>query len=236
MNISHTLIIPDIHEQITALRSDIVPLIEQATHVVFLGDWFDTFSKDKCAIEMCRFIQEHTGEKYTKLLGNHDCHYFFNHHWFMCSGFKPHTMMVVKNVLTPEDIEQFKIYTQIGKFVLSHAGFHPETIKYFHPTVEKEALDLARRGEFHPVFHAGLARGGQANFGGPTWLDWNYEFLPMGTPQIVGHTHVDGSVRVKDDNGVVSYCLDSGLKHVMWTDGQDVEIVSFEAIKMGSGL
>ena len=222
---SSILVDPDLHEQYTTLMGKVEPLMEQADKTIFLGDWFDTFG-DHNVEEMCGYIKGTRGdEKIVKLLGNHDCHYFFDHNGFMCSGWQPRTRMVVDQLLEPADIEEFKLFTQVGKFVLSHAGFHPATLQYFHPTVEKEALRTAREGGFDPIFSAGKARGGWVPVGGPTWLDWNQEFVPLATPQIVGHTYKRGQVRTKNDQGVMSYCLDSGLKHVMWTDGEEVEVV-----------
>lgn len=221
-----TLIVPDIHEDFPTLESKIVPLMVQARKVIFLGDWFDTFSKMKYQLDMCRFIKSVAhNEDMTVLLGNHDCHYFFSHQWFQCTGWHAHTKMIVSTQLEESDIRAFKIFTQVGKFVISHAGFHPATLQHFHPTVEKEALESARDGEFHKIFGVGKVRGGWEPAGGPTWLDWNQEFVALGTPQIVGHTRGE-KVRTKECEGVTSYCLDTGLKHVMWTDGEAVEVVT----------
>lgn len=224
-----TLLVPDVHERYEHFVEKVLPLVNNAERVVFMGDWFDTHEKDKNPKEMCRLINElmisDVDGRFTFLLGNHDCHYFFTHGWFACSGYNPHTLMAVQTMLDVGVKEKFKISTQVGKFLVSHAGFHPATMQYRHDTVEEQALDLAHAGAFHKLFAAGHSRGGTEPFGGPTWLDWS-ELVPMNTPQIVGHTFSKEGVRIKSsDDGINSYCLDSGLRHVLWTDGENVEIV-----------
>ena len=46
----------------------------------------------------------------------------------------------------------------------------------------------------------------------------------MEQAQIVGHSQGD-EVRVKETDGVKSYCIDTASKHVLWTDGDEVEVV-----------
>jgi len=223
-----TLIVPDVHESHDTFMTKVLPLVENAERVVFLGDWWDTFNKDKRVKEMCRLISElmtfDIEHKITWLLGNHDCHYFFSHAWFACSGYNPRTLMVVRSMLSTEERGRFKISCQVGKFLVSHAGYHPETLQYRHDTVEEQALDLAQAGAWHRLFGAGQSRGGEERWGGPTWLDWQ-DMVPHNTPQIVGHTFNE-KVRVKSSSdGVNSYCIDTGLRHVLWTDGENIEIV-----------
>lgn len=221
-----TIIIPDVHGQVGKLRNLDDTLIPQAEHVVMLGDFFDSFAPS-VQHDTAAWIRDHVGdEKFTFLWGNHDCHYAFSHPYFRCSGYQPLTQTIVNTVLTSEDWSRLKVFTKVGDYLVSHAGFHPTTMHYVdNPDIAGKALDLAFAGEFHNMWNAGVARGGTAAFGGPTWLDWNQEFVPLEVPQIVGHTK-GPDVRVKQHaDGAKSYCIDTNLEHVCWTDGKDVEIV-----------
>ena len=110
-------------------------------------------------------------------------------------------------------------YLAIFKDMLIHTSGHRRC--------GSAALDLAFNGDFHAMWSPGIARSGYAPVGGPTWLDWNQEFKATEVPQIVGHT-IATKVRTKvhKPSGETSYCLDTALRHVMWTDGEDVEIVT----------
>lgn len=206
-----TLIISDIHEQplkLEALKSR----IKAAKRVVFLGDWLDTFAKPKPTEATIALMKEFLGyDNCEFLLGNHDCHYFFTHSLFRCSGYDFHTQALVNELLTEDEKRRFKLSTLAGNketFLISHAGYHPSMNK--HMANEQDALDCAFRGEFHPIFGVGYIRGGWQDVGGPTWLDWNNEFVPLPEiKQIVGHTK-DDKVRSKDG----SFCIDTNLNHI----------------------
>ena len=220
----NTLIIPDVHERYDTLLS-LRPLMDQATRVVMLGDFWDTYTPYGKAKVMAEWVKAHVHDpKFDILYGNHDCHYAFTNGMFMCTGFKHQTHQAIHNVMETDDWSQFQLYVKVGKYVVSHAGFHPKTTKLMEQA--SDAIDLAFAGEFHPLWSAGFARGGSQPVGGPTWLDWKEEFTPIeGMPQIVGHTH-GPDVRFKSvPDGERSYCLDTGLKHVMWTDGDKVDVV-----------
>jgi hypothetical protein len=219
-----TLVIPDIHEQIKKLLL-LEPLLDQAERVVFLGDWFDSFYQDR-AVETAWWLKKHLDDKrFTFLLGNHDCQYAFNHPLFTCSGFNPGKKAKIADILTEDDWRQFKVYTQADGFLLSHAGFCPTTIRMATSAVQEDALDKAFRGKLTDVFAPGIARGGWEQKGGPTWLDWRREFSPVpGVKQIVGHSH---GKEIRGHSG--SYCIDTGLKHIAWIEGDEVTIEQFVA-------
>lgn len=211
-----TLIIPDIHERdLTILTQPIA----DAERVVFLGDWFDTFNEHRVG-PMCSAIEQYIDDpRCTLLLGNHDCHYAFNHGGFMCSGYAAHTKIVVNARISDAMWRKFKLFTHVGPYLISHAGFTEGTLQYARPEVEREAIDDALRGECGPIFGVGKVRGGWLPKGGPTWLDWNHEFIHIdGIPQIVGHTMGREVRSVGEQEEFRSYCLDTGLMHVMWVD------------------
>src|SRR3990167_1512703 len=254
-----TLIIPDVHERFDRLMSALYPRIERADRVVFLGDWFDAFGPVGLfkVGQMCGFIngnidgvgvydgrfvdRSETDQPWdriipaTFLLGNHDCHYFFRHSGFQCSGYNNLKKDVIDANVTQGIIEQFKISTQVCPYLVSHAGYTEQTLQYRTDAVEAEALKAAYAGKFDPLFGAGHARGGWQPVGGPTWLDWNQEFEHINDcPQIVGHTN-GTNVRVKGPNtthtqynkdgtvevhepGLQSYCLDTALHDIAWVE------------------
>ena len=215
-----TLIIPDVHGDLPTLKA-LAPAIDEADRVVMLGDLFDSFQPYD-AEGICEWTLEHIyNPKFVFIHGNHDAHYFFNHPYFRCSGYQKVTQKLVDELLSTKERRQFKLWTEVGPFTVSHAGFHDKTMRYKTPQDHETALDAAFNGMFHPLFMPGSARGG-FGVGGVTWLDWQYEFqdLPK-LPQIVGHSRRDGIVRKKGR----SYCIDSGLQAVCWVNGGDIEIV-----------
>lgn len=220
-----TLIIPDIHERLPKLWNIEETLIPQAERVVMLGDFFDAW-RDHHVADTATWIAEHlSNPSWTFLWGNHDCHYAFKHPYFKCSGYSAATQLIVDSILTQQHWRVFKPYTRVGKFLVSHAGFNSQTIGMMKPSVAEHALELAFNGGFHKLWMPGAPVGGTGT-GGVTWLRWEEEFEALSMPQIVGHTGANGvRTKVHGPRGAISYCLDTHLHHVMWTDGKDVEIV-----------
>jgi hypothetical protein len=218
-----TLIVPDVHQQTIKLNS-LRDLFDEAERVVFLGDFFDSYVPGGLMNTIEWLNANFANEKFEFLFGNHDCHYAFSNRNFRCSGYTDDSAALISQHLNPAVWERFKVFTRVGCFLLSHAGVRPETLRYSEPDVEQEALMLARSGSFHPLWNAGWARGGRAQFGGPTWLDWRHEFIGVpAQPQIVGHTN-GKDVRVKGPN----YCLDTNLTHVAWVTGYAVKVVRID--------
>lgn len=247
-----TLIIPDIHERIDRLHKALDGHIEKADRVVFLGDHFDAFGPRNLARlgEICRFIngnidgytiEDAPGNDNTAkvlpatfLLGNHDCHYFFDHNGFKCSGYDPVKHQFISANIPGVIVEKFRIFTRVGPYLVSHAGFTEATLPYAKLEVEEEAIRTALAGGFDPIFGAGRARGGWLPVGGPTWLDWSAEFEHIDDmPQIVGHTQgkdvrtkgttkaeskVDPNGDITVDLGLMSYCLDTALRNCAFVD------------------
>ena len=213
-----TLIVPDIHEQIEKLWNIAETLFPSAGRVVMLSDFMDCHGSKHHVRDTAIWIKEHP--EVEKVWGNHDCHYAFKHPMFRCSGYSTHTQIEVNSILTFAEWSQFKVSTMVGKFLVSHAGYHPSKLQYRDQ--EQAAIDSAFSGACHPLWIPGFSVGGPVPLGGPTWLRW-WELEPIeGLPQIVGHT-IGKEVREQDGN----YCLDTQLRHVMWVDEEtnEVEIV-----------
>src|SRR5574343_655847 len=115
-----TLIVPDIHENLTDLK----PILSGMDYdnVVFLGDWFDKYHGDN-SIETAKFIVERmkSNPKDIFLLGNHDLHYFSDLIIYRCSGFTKQRYINANSIVRPF-IDRFKLVHIQGKAVFTHAG------------------------------------------------------------------------------------------------------------------
>lgn len=233
---SRTLIVPDVHEQIDVLLKLEADQIKRASRVVFLGDFFDTWKEDeRHPALICQWLKESLDNPaYTILFGNHDISYAFSGP-FRCSGWTQDEATIVNTMLAQSDWRKFHLFTEVGKFLISHAGFHPKTMHFAKEDVAKKEIEQAlTQGNYTPIWGAGYCRGGRSPRGGPVWLDWREEFIPFSQAQIVGHTYEAGPMRVKvyndelDNDGkpipVESYCIDNGLKGVLWVDDDTNEV------------
>ena len=217
-----TLFIPDVHERVEVLKK-LEPLMEKADRVVFLGDFFDTFSNDKQALATAQWLKPRLYDsKFTVLWGNHDCHYAFTHPMFRCSGYLHSTQTILDKEFKEDDWRRFKPFTRVSKYLVSHAGFRPETKKLLEEA--RQAVENASKGMFHNFWMPGWSVGGPAKFGGPTWLRW-WELKDIGDPQIVGHTPLE-KPEIKEDGSIN---LDTHSKYVAWVD-EDSGKVSIEEV------
>lgn len=166
------LVIPDVHEKVDKLRL-LEPLMQQADRVVFLGDFFDAWTGDGRR-ETAHWLKNNVhNDKYEFLLGNHDCHYAFQNSNFKCSGYDDHKQQYINRILRAADWRRFKVYSLIGCYTLSHAGFTADNVVRLRTReAEAQALQMAFDGGFHEMWQCGYARGGNAPSSGPTWLDW----------------------------------------------------------------
>jgi hypothetical protein len=244
---SYTLIVPDIHENLAVLTGDtLINLEHEAKRVVYLGDYFDTFIKCDAPMRRLSAVADEVAwraaypDKFTMLLGNHDIHYQFKHPWFRCSGYQSEKRDTINRHMG-EVWLNMPVFTWVGKYLVSHAGFHPATLPIVASSLEEattthladlkarlegnqeNSLDLLRQGYAHPWFLAGATDGGMG-FGGPLWLRWPLFHDIPNLPQIVGHTPSrDELTRIRG----ASYCIDNSAKAGLkvWNDGL-VETVS----------
>ena len=251
------LVCPDVHERLDRLAIIEERYFPKADSIIMLGDFFDAFGPEDLdrVRQMCQWLNKHAnGYRYEDgdlgsklipiqfLLGNHCVHYLFPHDGYKCSGYSVRKQGVIDKYLSYETKQAFRIFTKVGAYTLSHAGFHEATLGYAKREVEKDALETAFAGGYDAIFGAGRARGGSHPVGGPTWLDWNFEFEHIDDfPQIVGHTNgkdvrvkgpntthtqfnQDGTVEVHEP-GTKSYCIDTALHNIAWLDN---DVVTFE--------
>lgn len=217
-----TLIIPDVHEQYNDLLK-LEDRMEEADRVVMLGDFWDTFQPEGQQGLITTWLLEKLWDpKYTVLWGNHDCHYAFDRSEFLCTGYNPETKRLLRKEMSEDVWRRFKIFTQVGPYMVSHAGLNSKTLYLVEK--EKEALEKAFAGGFHPMWQAGRASGGYAEFGGPTWLRW-WELEDVGIPQIVGHT----KVKKPTQDTLGNWNLDTALRYIAWVE-EETGILTTEEV------
>lgn len=223
-----TLVISDVHEQITTLKS-IVAKYADVESVVFLGDWLDSRrSQTGEAEETVKWLAENVGNsRYTFVWGNHDLQYALPLRATRCGDFDQDKLKLVRGHLSAKHWQRFKLLhwidTDSDSWLCSHAGLHPSLL---HPVLgfdrsalaamETDAMDkLQRHRQVSPLLGIGEARGGDESVGGVTWLDWNLEFQPVvGLNQIVGHTF-GKDVRTANASDSRNYCMDTGVSHLL---------------------
>jgi hypothetical protein len=217
------LVVPDIHERIRRVERILARYLPQVREVVFLGDYFDSFTRSEASTEATiGFVKSALQDpRFTLLLGNHDLHYLWPH--MKCSGWSPNTHLRTKLDFTTSErnaLRDLPARTAVERhgWLLSHAGVHPHFLAagpWSLDWLRREAV-AARREADHRVGHwllgVSRTRGGIRPLGGPFWMDWS-EFsddlrLP---PQLVGHTETGWrGVRTKGR----SHCIDTCLRHV----------------------
>lgn len=236
------LIIPDIHQNIK-FADDLLERESGFDHVVFLGDYFDTFReidgenflnfKDTCA-----WLSGHRktlGDKATWLVGNHDIPYmatYRKNHWspkntfYYCSGYSRNKATDFNKYVDEDWMYGLALCCRVGDYVMSHAGFHwlqfkpilseLENIEDMYTIWENEKRTFHLH-PFHWVWDVGVERGGDSQVGSPVWLDWS-SMVPLDDfGQVVGHTAVPVfKVRQK---GPRTVCLDCNQKmYATWVD------------------
>ena len=202
-----TLIIPDVHENIAGLEK-LLARAGNHSGTVFLGDWFDSFTRTEQTTRNTLAWLRANGDRqdYTFLWGNHDLPYAYPLEPLMCSGHNFQTRLLLAE--HPQIWQRFILTEVVDGWRISHAGFTNETA---YGDIDRRCeLTLAglKHGNIGALVQAGRGRGGSQDVGGCTWLDWEREFKPVeGMRQIVGHTRGD-CARWNGDN----VCIDTDLK------------------------
>jgi hypothetical protein len=213
-----------------------VEKMERFDHIVLLGDYFDPRGVvNPCENKLQQVagtlmgLREIYGERLHMLCGNHDLPYYALRPACGINTGRPNRIIgqwlgnttferaEIINELWDETFwQQLKGVVLLDGWLFSHAGVHPTFwSKRRRSTVSRyQALQAQWDEAFaniyeeaeNPIFSAGLARGGVALYGGPLWLDWDFEFEDaLEVPQIVGHTRC-----AKQTQKGRSYCIDMG--------------------------
>lgn len=224
-----TLIIPDVHDKITAARR----IVDRVPHdrLIFLGDFFDDFPTGvDDARATAQFVKEMLDSGAELLMGNHDLSYGWGRsdRRYRCSGYAADKCTAIHEVLGPDDWAKFKLHAWIEgsrrPWLVTHAGID---YRFVFALIEEDrgivevvdhlcAAALATLGaptmRVHSLLSAGYDRGGSNAKGGLVWCDWRSLSLPPGIDQLVGHTP-GRAPRVEDCMDAIGVCIDTHLRH-----------------------
>lgn len=250
------LVIPDIHNQVEAAEIILTSLRKYYDRAILLGDYFDAWGEAPGdEVKTARWLAKSLRKRERiHLLGNHDLPYIFpNNPHLSCPGFSGVKLSAVAPFLKKAPLERLRLAYSAHGWLFSHAGVGAHLWNGEPPEIlanhVNSLLPKLAEDKFEPWVACGIERGGSAQAGGVTWLDWRWEFSAItGLNQIVGHT-VDDHVRSKNrDNygrivtrsvhcatlsrsihaveGIVSmnWCLDSRLQHVALIDPEFIVI------------
>lgn len=200
--------------------------IRESLHVVFVGDYVDSFSVStpemtenlRQIVHLAKSFPEH----FTLLLGNHDIQYI--HTQYRCSGFRPEAYFDFRDIFE-ENRNLFKAAYLHGNILISHAGLTQRMwntcVKFLNSTElydwkdpEKniaDHLNFLYEAHFEPLFYAGMARGGMSLTPGIFWAD-KRELIadPLkGYSQVVGHTVIKKKEIVSLEDGNALFFIDT---------------------------
>ena len=247
-----TCVIADVHgrdqwKQIVAQEKD-------ADKVIFLGDYFDSFTIS--AVEqMHNFkeiveFKETSGKEVIMLLGNHDHHYYPGINDSSTSGYQTKMAFVIKQ-LVEENKQHFQMAYREGEFVFSHAGFSSEwlddtvigwTLDNMIDKVNElllyapHALDYRSFKMFSATGWTGAGGYGNETYQGPMWIrpkalmEANKKTLRKKIIQVVGHTYQNEIDKEGKATGGRYYFVDvqeTSQEYMIITDGR----ISFNKIK-----
>lgn len=226
------LIIPDVHQGIGWVER-VLAREQEADRIVFLGDYFDSRrpATQRAGIaETCVYLDAlrvRLGERAIFLLGNHDVQYLEARaaclarrtprrlRYHCGAAFSHSAAKRIAKDLSPEFWAVARLFVSVDGWLLSHAGVAAahwplratpaDSLRAFDEACAAALETITAPLAAHPLLGAGRVRGGDAEVGGVTWLDWDDEFadeLPF--PQIVGHTSDASGARRRGR----SWCID----------------------------
>lgn len=240
------LVVSDIHLEVEKL--DKIIKHEAPDVVVSLGDWFDshTYSIIEKTEKAAKYLKDYLDNpNYYTLWGNHDIQYFYSNKYLFCTGYSEKNDETIMDVLYPNIAsirDKFQWYIWIDDILCTHAGLHQSHLPPFVKSNEDiddyliKAIDQAsvaiQVDNDHWLYQVGYYRGGmKGKIGGIIWLDFNYEFKPIGgLKQIVGHTnsgfttirsHMDEDSNPLKANNL---CIDCGLYEYIIIQNGEIRI------------
>ena len=240
------LVISDVHLRWRIVSSIIKKEKNKYDKILFLGDYMDDFGAiAQDYIDMCKWLKDNIyDENKIFLLGNHDIAYFSHYmmslaerHNYLCSGYSDQWYNIVKDYLSYEDWEQFKLHYFIKDNVLcTHAGLTNKlydfskikNIKEFVETESAKALKRIKDNLIPDVFvGAGKSRGGRYDFGGIVWSDYLDDFEHVnGLNQIFGHTIIlEPDYIIYDSDNTFDLALDTNNRNYAIYDDETNNII-----------
>lgn len=189
--------------------------------IVFLGDYLDpypsegfSFENGLVNLESIIDFKKQNLERVTLLLGNHDFNALWKKNWASRHNY---TFQNESHSLYAENLSLFEPYKVIDNILFTHAGISKgwaDTYNISDPIkhMDKDWNSFLQNPfdeSYLSIFDCGIARWGNAPYGGPLWSDFNDEFVDPDWDlwQVFGHTQgkITGSIRQKGN----AHCLDS---------------------------
>lgn len=183
---SRLLVIPDIHNRVLWIESFLEKLRDDYDKIIFLGDYFDSWSDNPDDAEATAKWLKQSLQKPDRihLWGNHDLPYKFPEHW--CSGFTDEKFLAINTVLDEEDWKSLRFFHIEDGVHYTHGGID-ERLFPFRGTNESYWQDLCEQREVSDLVALPESRGGTDEVGGILWCTWAELRFPK-IKQICGHT------------------------------------------------
>lgn len=253
-----TLIIPDIHHQISKL--DLILKKESFDKCILLGDEFDSFIDAgpefaiKTAEYLLKILQD---DRFILLYGNHTLNYLGDNPNMYCSGFTRSKRAAIREIIKENNYKKWKWFHFEDNIMFSHAGltkplvnsnlFNEDKINIEllnnHLNYESKKADKTLKNLCNPhwFMNVGFFRGGYDSFGGLVWCDIKEFKAVNGLSQIFGHTPnskprliTSSEIIYLSDNeeiildGTNNVCLDTHLNHYGILNGNKLTIKAYK--------
>jgi predicted phosphodiesterase len=194
------LVIGDVHGR-KSMMDWAYENINLDTHILFLGDYVDSFDEDNYDIVSCLreaiFLKQEWPEHVTLLWGNHDLQYLFlTDRRFRCSGYRD-SIAPALHELFGRNKEMFTMAAQVDKVLYTHAGVTNTWLQAHNEHCRDLALVVDQVNEIFLHTPAAFAPQGTDWTGNsaeesPIWVRPEALLKDMAHPiQAVGHTVLD---------------------------------------------
>jgi len=204
--------------------------LDDADHVVFLGDYVDSMLYDDDEVisnlEAIIRYKKKNRDRVTLLVGNHDIQYLY-YPLYPCSGFNPAVQPTLSKLFR-ENQNLFQVAYQQGSVLYTHAGVSAtwlsrllshtgQSERILGPTDDLAGFlnDLYQHAIMREyLFEVGPKRGGVAPTGGPVWADRTETSgdLLAGFHQVVGHTPTPVFQTIGNETASITYTDVLGTK------------------------
>lgn len=226
------IILGDIHNRIK--QNEYILRNENYDQIISVGDFYDDFNDNITdAIKTAKWVKSWIHKpNFHVMWANHCLHYAFNNRYVKCSGYTDAKFNVINSILTRQDWDKYLWYFWLDTILITHAGldyraYNTIDVDEIKNNLEKDSI-LANKAlynnESHWFYRTGFSRGGNQEFGGIVWLDFNEEFMPIkGLKTIQGHTRQREPAYKGKDN----LCLDTDSNHYALVKNGQITIKKF---------
>ncbi len=191
---SRYLFVGDLHGKVDIMQGVLTATYGTDTMPVFMGDYVDSFTASimEQLIVLDGVLDAVEDGRAIALMGNHELSYICpkNHR---ASGYSPimDTHLISRH---SRMTKLLSIYEFLDDWLVSHAGVSAIALNHYKCSLDEYLESSA-------IHDIGKTRGGHAPCGGIFWCDWEHEFTPIETQQVVGHSATDNG-RIRHKNGL----------------------------------